>query len=412
MTGGNYDLDEITAGLSGYGRDPEAAAGGMPGPDDGRSVSLPGTDDLPAGLPLTADRWLRGYRRRGYEDEVPDADNAWWYRMCRAWLPHPVDEPLGLGNVRAFLFAGPEGTGRYTVAQKLCGTMYDRGYSWYDLSGDAFDIWPEDRLEMAVQALFAGRAASDGADGKGLEGRAVILRFPEECEKASRLQKAILSALRFCEDLDLPLFLILITRRPSSLSVRLRSRLVTCAFRLPDEEERRRFIRNYFEETGFRLEANGNAAITKERRESLVTATEGFNYYQLRDIPRLAWLTVKQNVLEKNVYEPEASLQALEAMDYLYLEPEVLREIVDRIRDGGLIADSMEEAPARLIRMPVPAGYPGPAEGGGRAVRTGQSPNKTEAGSRSYDREGLPSDRKKDQPTLAEMYRAITSELG
>ena len=72
---------------------------------------------------------------------------------------------------------------------------------------------------------------------------------------------------------------------------------------------------------------------------------------------------------------------------------------------------SLKRTVARLVLPAAVAGAPVPAQK--TADRgNGRGQNLQETGNLPSGTSALPSDRKKDQPSLAEMYRAITSELG
>ena len=352
-----------------------------------------------APLPETPERWARRFRTSDFGSEIPDVLNGWWYRTCSGYLPNPVDEIMNISSTRAFLFTGPEGTGKYTTAMLLASNLKDRGFSCYSLTGADFDIWKGDRMTSALQAVAVGQRETDTGETE-IEGRTVIIRYPEECRRFKRLQKALYSVCSYCEEMDLPLFLIVITQTPSGISSRLRKKLFPCVFRLPDEEERRRFIRNYYEERGFRFDLNGNAAIEKERREKMIRDTDGFNYDQLHRIPMLALISVKETTLEKCVYVPEDAIRALQEMEFLFVDPEELGQIVERIRDEEKMtaeAHTPLVLSAAGLEGALPAAAAVPA---GKQALPGMDP-------------ALPQDKnKKKQVSLAEMYRTITTELG
>ena len=352
-----------------------------------------------APVPVTPERWAKQFRTRDFGSEIPDVLNGWWYRTCSGYLPHPVDEVMNIGSTRAFLFTGPEGTGKYTTAMLLASNLKDRGFSCYSLTGEDFDIWKGDRMTSALQAVAVGQRETETGETE-IEGRTVIIRYPEECRRFKRLQKALYSVYTYCEEMDLPLFLIVITQDPSRISSRLRKELFPCVFRLPDEEERRRFIRNYFEGMGFRFDLNGNAAVEKERREKMVSDTDGFSYDQLHRILLLAVITVKEKTLEKCVYVPEEAVRAMQEMEFLFVEPEELQQIVERIRDEEKMAVT---AGAPLV-LPA-AQFEGALPAAGAAAADRQAlPGMDPAEPRDKNR--------KKQVSLAEMYKTITMELG
>ena len=354
-------------------------------------------------VPTTVDSWAKQYRVSDFGEEVEDVLNGWWYKACCSFLPHLVDEVLQFNNTRSFLFAGAEGTGRYTTAKALARKLSNSGYICYDLPGSAFDVWKGDRMEAAVQALAIGDAGSDSETEGETEGRTVVIRFPEECKRPKKLQLALLSVLEYCTEMDLPLFLFVITQNPQGLNSRLRRVLHPCVFRLPDEEDRRRFFRSYFEERGFRFDQNGNAAIEKERRENMVRMTEGFNYDQLHRIWTMVLVGIKGQTLEKCVYVPEDTIEALQRMDFLFMQPEDLKDIVDRIRDEESI---LLKADTPVVLTAVQnAGVTAAAD----AVSAGNTSGLQQA---PWDSGVVKSGEKKKQVSLAEMYRTITMELG
>ena len=325
-------------------------------------------DDLPVeeeitAPPLTADRWAKQFRMREFGEDIPDVMNGWWYKTLNGYLPHQIDESLGIGNTRAFLFTGPEGSGRYSTALALAGKLHNNSYRCYSVTGDAFDAWKGSSMETALQALAVGQAES--GQGDSMEGRTVIIRYPEECRRAGR---------------------------------------TPCVFRLPDSEARLRFFKTYYEGKNFRFDLNGNAAIEKERREKIVSLTEGFNYTQLHRITELVFIAIKDKTLEKNVYVLEDTLQAFEAMEYIFLEPAELEEIVERIRDEKTMEAA---APAVIAAAPVMYNGAMPAAG---AVSAGNPSAMTDPDGSAQDY--LQSRNKKKQVSLAEMYKTITSELG
>lgn len=364
-------------------------------------------DDLPVeeqitAPQMTADRWAKQFRMREFGEDIPDVMNGWWYKTLNGYLPHQIDESLGIGNTRAFLFTGPEGSGRYSTALALAGKLHNNSYRCYSVTGDAFDAWKGSSMETALQALAVGQAES--GQGDSMEGRTVIIRYPEECRRAGRLMKALLSVLMYCKEMDLPLFLIVISNTPSKMSILLRREMTPCVFRLPDSEARLRFFKTYYEGKNFRFDLNGNAAIEKERREKIVSLTEGFNYTQLHRITELVFIAIKDKTLEKNVYVLEDTLQAFEAMEYIFLEPAELEEIVERIRDEKTMEAA---APAVIAAAPVMYNGAMPAAG---AVSAGNPSAMTDPDGSAQDY--LQSRNKKKQVSLAEMYKTITSELG
>ena len=111
-------------------------------------------DDLPVeeeitAPPLTAERWAKQFRMREFGEDIPDVMNGWWYKTLNGYLPHQIDESLGIGNTRAFLFTGPEGSGRYSTALALAGKLHNNSYRCYSVTGDAFDAWKGSSMETA-----------------------------------------------------------------------------------------------------------------------------------------------------------------------------------------------------------------------------------------------------------------------
>jgi hypothetical protein len=132
----------------------------------------------------------------------------------------------------------------------------------------------------------------------------------------------------------------------------------------------------------------------------MVSETDGFSYDQLHRILLLAVISVKEKTLEKCVYVPEEAVKAMQAMEFLFVDPEELWQIVERIRDEEKMAVT-DQAPlvlsAAQFEGAVPAAGAMPA---GRQTLPGTDP----AGPQDKN--------KKKQVSLAEMYKTITMELG
>ena len=100
------------------------------------------------------------------------------------------------------------------------------------------------------------------------------------------------------------------------------------------------------------------------------------------------------------MYVPEEAVKAMQEMEFLFVDPEELWQIVERIRDEEKMAVT---AGAPLVLSAAQFEGSLPAAGAAAADR------QTLPGT---DPEGPQDKNKKKQVSLAEMYKTITMELG
>lgn len=293
---------------------------------------------------------------------MPEGSLTYWGEAGRAWLPHPVDEIIGAGDLQGFLFTGPAGTGKYTTAMQLAGILLDRGWKAYYLTADVFDSLGETERETAFEELLG---AQEAVTGEGT-GHVVLLHFPEDAARRRKLQLALTSAMETCESLECKAFLFVITGKPSCIREKLLRKLTYCEFTLPDEEEREHYLRTAFEAV-FRYSGKGGAAAEQAGRRKLVQETEGFSYTQLRQLILFALQHVKRRTIDRIGYDPEKVQEEMTSADFFVLAPEELEAITRHVRR------SYTDSPVL-----VQTGAGGPAFGPGAAGSGG--PLQTAAG--------------------------------
>lgn len=307
--------------------------------------------------------FARRYRIREIPElGVPEGSLTYWGEAGRAWLPHPVDDMIGAGGLQGFLFAGPSGTGKYTTAMQLTGILLDRGWKAYYLTGDAFDSLDETGRESAFEELLG---AQEAVSGEGT-GHVVILHFPEDAARKRKLQLALVSAMETCESLECEAFLFVITGKPSLIREKLLRKLTYCEFRLPDQEERERYLRSAFEAV-FRYSGKGSAAAEQAGRAKLVSATEGFSYTQLRQLILFALQRVKRRTIDRIGYDPEKVREEMQKAEFFVLEQKELEAITEHVRQT--YTDRTGAAFADLGGLKVPAGAAEPGRGAGTPAR-------------------------------------------
>lgn len=256
-----------------------------------------------------------------------------WMEICDAFLPmKSVDEFFGMEPSRNLAFTGPAGTGKTTAAFYMAGSLMDRGYQLFLVSGT--DL--ADREESDVRRLL--HVLLSDPPGALSSGKCIVFRYPDQGGKAGTIY-GTLNEFLHAEAVGYPVVLILVTENLEACPA-IREYFFELPFHIPNDQERERFLKNeVFGNFTFSGQMNGlsegNQEDTKEDEAALrrlVDETDGFDYHMLSSL-EFAFRLVRKRALQKKFrFEEKEILDYLSGMgeaEKQYISKEELDEIVE-----------------------------------------------------------------------------------
>lgn len=247
--------------------------------------------------------WAADVFRPAPEDGLDDLPvETEWAKVMKSVLPVPeLDELLSLPKTKGFVFYGPAGTGKRSLALAMAGSLAAMGYRFAELRGEASQEKLRYLLEQDGQPVF------------------LLADTPGE-----PLMEALAKALERCSLEDRPVIAVVVQEELDRTLPALRRRLTACRFQLPTLEERTAFYRKTLG-AQFPLKKGLTA-------KDLAVASEGLKLRDLESTIYLAQLYLKERALA--VYKRHYSLAegAMETGE-LCLDLEAFRAIVSRVKE-------------------------------------------------------------------------------
>jgi DNA polymerase III delta prime subunit len=167
---------------------------------------------------------------------VPDTDlsklklETYWVRMMKSVLPVPeLDSVLGIRQSAAFLYCGPAGTGKRTLAQALAGSLGQQGYTCFQVTGADLNEDMEQRLVTLLKQVDADHPTI------------LICQELQGCDNPAALASCIAQMIQLCEQQNLPMVFVIIEEDEQAVPVELMRQVLVCRFALPDVDEREAF---------------------------------------------------------------------------------------------------------------------------------------------------------------------------
>lgn len=263
---------------------------------------------------------------------------TFWARTMKSLLPvSALDKALGIPVSNSFLFCGPSGTGKQTLALATAGSMANWGYQLIRVTGPEFN----NQLSAKCQILF--QQISNEIP------MVIVVEDLTGCTKLSTLGMYLGQIAKACKEQKLPVILIVIHEDEEELPLELRRNLYLCRFTLPDKDERIKFFETSLSKR-FPLKAGLSA-------RDLALEADGLQLRQMTQSLLFLLMRVKEKAME--IYEPDydraaAAIRAKEVT----VDLQDFRDIVHRLKTP----EKETPAPVQMVSyVPAPTAAPTPA---------------------------------------------------
>lgn len=263
---------------------------------------------------ISPEMWLAERIQTPPDELLSDLEvETFWVRAMKSLVPTDhVDETLGIPRANSFLFFGPSGTGRHTLAMALAGSLGQQEYKFLPLYGEDFDADISARVKEIARCVSSGMPL------------VVVLEELDGCENARELSYCLAQLVRLAARRDYPLVLVVIDGEEPQLPDRLLRELQPCRFALPTKDERTAF---------YEAVVRGVIPIREGlTARDLANITEGMTLRQLLQTVRLAQLVLKEQTLQQFHGNAEKAVHALQSKK-VFVDLVQMRSIADHVRE-------------------------------------------------------------------------------
>lgn len=282
-----------------------------------------------------------------------------------------MDELLIIPNTKLFLFVGPEGYGKHSLANALSNYLYDYDYEYFYVDCD--ELVEEGKEATAIHGIFSDvfhfTAARETEDGERIDSRKfyiVLDEFDKIChnKKVCKLLKKSFECLESdYSEYDCECIVVAIAERPEDVPAKLRQHMNVLRLELPSEEDRKQFFEAEFtfyldmedsKEEGFLPYASEAGA------RAMAEMTEGLSYAELRKVILQSKLYYRQQVANAKMdFELYSAYVKDEQIGFL--KEDDVKEIVNHVLGGRAIQKAEVSGTAampQIVYVGAPAGMP------------------------------------------------------
>lgn len=180
---------------------------------------------------ISPEQWCAEHCAAEPEKKLDDLFvQTYWVRLMKSVVPLPeLDGMFGIRASEAFLYCGPAGLGKHTLAQALAGSLKDHKYRFYQLAGRELNEDMEPRLEEILRQVDGEHPAM------------IQLESLQSCDDPLALATCFAKMIRLCRQAKLPVVYVLIEEDEEAIPPVLRRELMVCRFVAPDLPEREQF---------------------------------------------------------------------------------------------------------------------------------------------------------------------------
>ncbi len=237
---------------------------------------------------------------------------TYWVRMMKSVLPIPeLDGVLGIRNSAAFLYCGPAGTGKQTLARALAGSLAEQKYTCYEITGSDLNEDMEHRLVALMKQVDAAHPVI------------LICQDMGSCRDSAGLGNCLAQMIQLANQQNLPMIFVVIEEKETAVPAELMRQLLVCRFTLPDLDERENFYTAVI----------GKSFPLQEglRTRDLAVAADGLSLRQLVMTLRFMQRAIKEQAMMRYKSRYSMAQDAIRSKE-LVVDMPMFREIVAHVK--------------------------------------------------------------------------------